>query len=125
MKTHGLAMFPFARLSKLWTWLGLNAPGGLEHWRVILYTRRGCHLCASSADRLGNAQRRFRFALEMVDVDADQDLTARYGEQVPVVTINGKVRFRGCVNPVLFNRLLLAETRRRRTPRSPTPGVSP
>ena len=46
------------------------------------------------------------FALEAVDVDTDPQLAARFGECVPVVTVNGKVRFRGKVNGVLLRRLL-------------------
>ena len=43
-------------------------------------------------------------------MDTDGELVARYGEWVPVVTVNGKVRFRGGVNPVLLERLLRAES---------------
>ena len=89
---------------------------GLEHWQVLLYTRTGCHLCATAWDRLRQAQQRYRFVLATVDVDADSDLAARYGSSVPVVTVNGKVRFRGAVNPVLLARLLNAEAARRSEP---------
>jgi hypothetical protein len=40
---------------------------------------------------------------------------------VPVVAVNGKVRFRGKVNPVLLNRLLEAESR---PPEAPHNSVS-
>jgi hypothetical protein len=46
--------------------------------------------------------------LDVVDVDSDAELAARYGDQVPVVVVNGKVRFRGAVNPVLLARLFRA-----------------
>jgi hypothetical protein len=39
------------------------------------------------------------------DVDDDPELASQYGESVPVVTVNGKIRFRGRVNPVLLERL--------------------
>jgi glutaredoxin len=80
---------------------------------VRLYTRRGCHLCATAWECLRRAQRRRRFTLTVVDVDTDPDLVARYGDCVPVVTVNDKVRFRGVVNPVLLARLLDAEPGRR------------
>ena len=41
-----------------------------------------------------------------MDVDADPALAKQYGECVPVVTIDGKVRFRGRVNAVLLERML-------------------
>jgi hypothetical protein len=46
-----------------------------------------------------------------VDVDTDPELAAQYGTEVPVIAVNGKVRFRGAVNPVLLKRLLDAEKR--------------
>ena len=53
------------------------------------------------------------FAIEEVDIDGDPDLVAKYNTEVPVVAVNGKVRFRGVVNPALLDRLLLAESRNR------------
>jgi glutaredoxin len=81
----------------------------LPDLQVVLYTRRGCHLCESALSCLNDAGRQFRFPLSIVDVDSDPDLAAQFGELVPVVTVNGKVRFRGGVNPVLLYRLLRAE----------------
>ena len=46
------------------------------------------------------------FTLEKIDVDADPELAARYGGCVPVVLINGQVRFRGRVNKALLERIL-------------------
>jgi glutaredoxin len=69
---------------------------------VVLYTRQGCHLCDDAkavlqAEGLGARE---------VDVDSDPDQREKYGECVPVVVIDGKVRFRGRVNRVLLRRLL-------------------
>jgi glutaredoxin len=73
---------------------------------VCLYTRQGCHLCEEAWDVLERSRRRFPFTLTLRDVDTDPELAARYGLEVPVVTVNGKVRFRGRVNSVLLARLL-------------------
>jgi glutaredoxin len=73
-----------------------------------MYTRRGCHLCEQAWEQLEQARGRNGFALEQVDVDTDPELAARYGLEVPVVTVNGRVRFRGLVNRVLLDRLLRA-----------------
>ena len=85
----------------------------LGHLRVVMYTRRGCHLCEVAWQRLEEARQRYGFALTAEDVDADPDLAAGYGDCVPVVTVNGKVYFRGAVNPVLLERLLRAEAPQR------------
>jgi glutaredoxin len=89
-------------LSWLWPW----RRGRRADRHVVMYTRQGCHLCDAAWDELRRAQRRHGFRLEGVDVDADPELAARYGTCVPVVTVDGKVRFRGVVNPVLLRRLL-------------------
>jgi glutaredoxin len=90
------------------SWWGGRGGGRLRHWQVVLYTRRGCHLCEQAWARLEEARRGYGFALSQVDVDAEPELVRRYGECVPVVTVNGRVRFRGAVNPVLLRRLLRA-----------------
>ena len=74
--------------------------------RVVLYTRHGCHLCATAWQMLDEARGRHGFALEAVDVDSTAELATRYGNCVPVVTVNGRLRFRGAVNPVLLQRIL-------------------
>jgi glutaredoxin len=77
--------------------------------RVRLYSRAGCHLCEDAWTTLQQAQRRWSFALDTVDVDSDPKLVELHGAWVPVVTVNERVRFRGKVNPVLLERLLRAE----------------
>ena len=73
---------------------------------VVMYHRKGCHLCDVAWEQLVAAQTRYGFALEQKDVDADPAALKEYGECVPVVTVNGGVRFRGRVNDVLLRRLL-------------------
>ena len=70
--------------------------------QTIVYTRTDCGLCAD-ADAL---LRRYGFRPTMVDIDTDLRLVRKYGESIPVVKINGKVRFRGNVNETLLLRLL-------------------
>jgi len=82
-----------------------------EHLTFTVYTRAQCGCCHQALDLLTKARRRHRFLIETVDIDSDPALAARYGTVVPVVAVNGKVRFRGVVNPALLNRLLLAESR--------------
>jgi glutaredoxin len=60
---------------------------------VTFYTRRGCHLC-DDALRVVEAVRRTRtFALNIVDIDADEALRIEYGHDVPVIVINGEEAF--------------------------------
>jgi glutaredoxin len=84
-------------------------PGGVDSLAVVLYTRQGCHLCDTAWELLEAARVRHGFSLESVDVDSDPALTAEYGMDVPVVVINGKVRFRGIISAVLLQRVFDAE----------------
>jgi glutaredoxin len=107
---------PGGSVSMTWSWSWLRPwrrPAAvLEQVRVVMYTRPGCHLCADAWKILQDAQQRLRFALERVDVDDAAELVAQHGDWVPVVTVNGTVRFRGGVNTVLLARLLRAEAAR-------------
>jgi glutaredoxin len=73
--------------------------------RVVMYTRRGCHLCDDAHGLLKQARARHGFTLEIIDVDLDPALVAQYGAAVPVVAIDGRVRFRGRINLVLLRRV--------------------
>jgi len=73
--------------------------------RVVVYTRANCHLCDDAVSVL----KRYSADLppiETVDVDSDPALAQRFGNCVPVVEIDGKVRFRGRVNTGLLQRLI-------------------
>ncbi len=90
-----------------WNWLKFwRPPSKCKEWDVIMYTRQGCHLCEQAWQHLEQAQKRYHFALSQIDVDQDAQLVREYGECVPVVVVNGRMRFRGIVNPVLLRRLL-------------------
>lgn len=53
--------------------------------RLVLYSRAYCHLCADMATALESLRKSLDFSLQIVDVDADPVLEARYGELVPVL----------------------------------------
>ena len=74
----------------------------LHRPRVVLYTRQGCHLCDIAKETL----LQYGQSPEEVDIDADPDLRARFDCCVPVVEIDGKIRFRGHVDKRLLRRLL-------------------
>ena len=51
-----------------------------------LYSRSYCHLCQDLLDALNALQTQtLRFAVEVIDVDADAALVARFDELVPVL----------------------------------------
>ncbi len=69
---------------------------------VVLYTREGCHLCEEAEALL----QRHGLQPRLIDIDADPQLTLQFTNCVPVVEIDGKVRFRGRVQEILLRRLL-------------------
>lgn len=70
--------------------------------KVVLYTRVGCHLCDDALALLSQHGLR----PELVDIDEQPELRERFTTCVPVVEIDGKIRFRGRVNETLLKRLL-------------------
>ncbi len=72
----------------------------------IVYSRKDCTCCHKAIDLLREYQRKHGFTLETIDVDEDPVRVALYGDSVPVVTVNGRVRFRGQVNTILLDRLI-------------------
>lgn len=77
---------------------------------LTLYTRAGCHLCEEAKQQLAPLVREFGLIYSEVDVDSDPALTARFGEEVPVVFLNERkvAKFRVDVKPL--RRRLESET---------------
>ena len=77
---------------------------------VTVYSREGCGCCKKAKDVVDGFRGRFSLRVDGVDVDQSAELTECYGDQIPVIAVGGKVRFRGKVDPVLLERLLRAES---------------
>jgi glutaredoxin len=52
---------------------------------LVLYGRPGCHLC----DEARAVLERIGHPFEEVDIEADDELLARYLERIPVVALDG------------------------------------
>jgi glutaredoxin len=79
-----------------------------------LYTREGCHLCDHARDTLVK-YRRYLPAVEEIDIDGDPQLIEQFHTWVPVVELDGKVRFRGDVDELLLRRLIEGTPPRKET----------
>ncbi len=55
-----------------------------------LYSRRECRLCEEMQATVNRASEGFSVRLEIVDVDLDSELIGHYGEEVPVLFVNGE-----------------------------------
>jgi glutaredoxin len=63
---------------------------------VVVYSRKGCHLCDVVKETLTNLQgnRRAEFEWHEVDIDGDPLLQRKYNDEVPVVFIDGRKAFK-------------------------------
>ena len=71
----------------------------------MFYTRSGCHLCDEARAILDQYDDYLPPTRE-IDIDTDRELIEQFGTSVPVVEIDGKIRFRGCVDEILLRRLI-------------------
>jgi glutaredoxin len=90
---------------------GRSSPvGRAKSGRIAIYTRPGCHLC----DEMKATVRRVVDALsesivvEEIDISGDRDLEARYGEEIPVLLINGRKSAKYRISATQLERLLEA-----------------
>ena len=61
---------------------------------VVVYSRKGCHLCEIVKETLIKLQRRGGFTWSEVDVDSDDELRRQFTDEVPVVFIDGRKAFK-------------------------------
>ena len=61
---------------------------------VIVYSRKGCHLCEIVKESLVKLQKRGGFSWREIDVDSNPEMRRLYTDEVPVVFINGRKAFK-------------------------------
>ncbi len=57
---------------------------------VTVYSRLNCHLCDVAVDALESVRTELAFEIEKIYIDGDAELIKKYGEEVPVIHIDGK-----------------------------------
>ena len=57
---------------------------------VTVYSRHGCHLCEDAVNTLENLREELAFAIEIIYIDGNPELEKLYGNEVPVIHINGE-----------------------------------
>jgi glutaredoxin len=75
---------------------------------VVIYSRRGCHLCEIVKESLVKLQKRGSFTWREIDVDSDAETRKLYNDEVPVVCINGRKAFKYRMDEQEFLRRLRA-----------------
>ena len=62
--------------------------------RIEIYSRPGCHLCDEAKEVIDRVGRRVPFNVSVINIDGDPEMQKLYGEQIPVVFINGNKAFK-------------------------------
>lgn len=57
---------------------------------LSVYSKPGCHLCEEALRALTFLQAETLFTLEEINIEDDPALFAEYGEQIPVILLNGE-----------------------------------
>ena len=97
------AIFPSGKAApaKLKSFVEMSEPRA-----VVVYSRKGCHLCEVVKESLAKLSRRGGFTWQEIDVDADIDLRRQFNDEVPVVFIDGRKAFKYHMNEQDFLRKL-------------------
>ena len=78
---------------------------------LTLYTRLDCELCAEMEAVIAGELHRFDAHLDKVEIDGQPELEAAYGQEVPVLFINGRKAFKYRCTPRDLRKRLLREAR--------------
>lgn len=72
----------------------LESPRMPEPRQVVVYSRKGCHLCEVVKESLAKLSRRGGFSWQEIDVDSDPEIRRQFNDEVPVVFIDGRKAFK-------------------------------
>ena len=75
---------------------------------VLVYSRKGCHLCEIVKESIIKLHKRGGFTWREIDVDSDAEIRRLYTDEVPVVFINGRKAFKYRMDEQEFLRKLSA-----------------
>ena len=57
---------------------------------VTVFSRHGCHLCEDAVKTLEGMREELAFEIEIIYIAGDSELEKLYGNEVPVIHINGE-----------------------------------
>ncbi len=75
---------------------------------VVVYSRKGCHLCEVVKETLATLEGHADFQWREVDIDDDPELLQKFNDEIPVVFINGRKAFKYRMEKERFLRALTA-----------------
>ena len=67
--------------------------------RFLLYSRPGCGLCEEMLEELAALPCARGIPIDVVDVDREPSIKARFGHKIPVLMLAGEILCHGRLNP--------------------------
>jgi len=58
--------------------------------RITIYSKPDCHLCDRAKEVLDRCRQQIAFEIEVVDISQKPELLARYGQDIPVILLDGQ-----------------------------------
>ncbi|MBI1729918.1 glutaredoxin family protein [Candidatus Acetothermia bacterium] len=80
--------------------------------KLIFYTKPDCPLCEKAFVVVKKTKKRTDFQLEIRDITQDKVLFEKYCFDIPIIELNGVIRFRGRVTEEELGAALLNNLRR-------------
>jgi glutaredoxin len=79
---------------------------------LTIYSRQGCHLCTDMKRTVERIVREFDAParIEEINIAGDPELEARYGQEIPVLLVNGRKAAKFRVTDEELTRILRART---------------
>lgn len=84
----------------------MDIPGAAALPVVELLTRNGCHLCADAREVVKQVAGHLGLPWHEVDISDNAALTARFGEEIPVVMVDGVPRDFWQIDPERLHSIL-------------------
>ncbi len=77
---------------------------------LTLYSRPGCHLCDDMREILEPVARQLSCSVAEIDISGDAELEARFGNEIPVLFVNGRKAFKYRLTERALRKRLRAES---------------
>ena len=76
--------------------------------KIVVYSKKGCHLCEKVISELEQLRSIRNFDLTTMDITEDSELYERYKNIIPVISVDGVVKLAGTAvsNPLILKEAL-------------------
>jgi glutaredoxin len=76
--------------------------------RATIYSRPGCHLCEQMKSVVTRVSLQVPLTIDEIDISGDETLEARYGQDIPVLLIDGTLTAKYRISEEELTRVIAA-----------------